>query len=90
MGFGILETFLNSDGTYEVDHEGNVTEVSAANPTDFMPSITLGLGYNLTRSSEKRNLIWIRPKLYWQLPHKTSSQYAAALQIGYAHTVAIR
>ena len=87
IGFGILETFLSSDGTYEVNENGTVTEVSPANPPDFMPSITLGLGYDLTKGAENRNLIWIRPKLYWQFPHKTSSQYMVALQVGFTHTI---
>lgn len=90
MGFGILETFLNSDGTYEVDPDGNVSQTTSANPPDFMPSLTLGLGYDLTKNSEKRNMIWIRPKLSWQIPHKTSSQYFVALQIGFTHTIAIK
>jgi len=90
VGFGILETFLNSDGTYEVDPDGTVSQASSANPPDFMPSLTLGLGYDLTKTSEKQNMIWIRPKLSWQFPHKTSSQYFAALQIGFTHTIAIK
>lgn len=90
IGFGILETFLNSDGTYEVAENGKVSEVSTANPPDFMPSITLGLGYDLTKGSGKRNMIWLRPKLYWQLPQKTSSVYYPAIQVGFTHTIASR
>lgn len=90
IGMGILQTFLNNDGTFEVDDSGSVTEASDANPPDFMPSVTLGMGYNLTNDSGSSNLIWLRPKIYWQFPHKTSSQYYAAIQIGYTHTISIK
>lgn len=87
IGIGILQSFLHSDGVYKVDESGSVSEASRVNPIDFMPSVTLGIGYNLTRDSDKRNLIWIRPKVYWQLPHKLKSTYNFSLQIGYTHTL---
>jgi len=90
IGVGVLETFLNSDGTFSVEDDGTVTEVSPANPPDLMPSLTVGLGYNLTQGSGKRNLIWIRPKIYWQFPHKTSSNYMMALQVGFTHTIRVQ
>jgi len=90
IGFGIIETFLNSDGAFEVDENGTVTEVSTANQPDFMPSVTVGMGYNLTKNSGNRNLIWLRPKIYWQVPHKTSSLFQPALQLGFTHTIAIK
>lgn len=85
IGVGILQSFLHSDDTYQVDDSGNVSEASTANPPDFMPSITFGIGYNLTKNTDQHNLIWLRPKLAWQVPHKTSSTYHPALQIGYTH-----
>ncbi|MGW8314929.1 MAG: hypothetical protein ACWGNV_04955, partial [Bacteroidales bacterium] len=73
IGAGIFQSWLHSDQVYEVDDAGVVSETSRINPPDFMPSLTLGLGYNLTRDSGKRNLIWLRPKIYWQVPHKTTA-----------------
>jgi hypothetical protein len=87
IGAGIFQSWLHSDQVYEVDDTGAVTETSRINPPDFMPSLTLGLGYNLTRDSEKRNLIWLRPKLYWQVPHKTTATYNFALQVGFTRTL---
>lgn len=87
MGAGILQAFLHSDGVYEVNDEGVVSEGSTSIPVDFMPSLTLGIGYNLSQGSGKQNLIWIRPKIFWQLPHKTLSAYNFALQIGFTHTI---
>jgi len=87
VGAGVLQAFLHSDGVYEVDDEGVVSEVSVIIPVDFMPSLTLGIGYNLSQGSGKQNLIWMRPKIFWQLPHKTESAYNFALQVGYTHTI---
>lgn len=87
VGAGIFQSWLHSDQVYEVDDAGRVSETSRINPSDFIPSVTLGLGYNLSGNSEKRNLIWLRPKVYWQVPHKTTSTYNFALQLGFTHTL---
>lgn len=87
IGIGVLEAIINSDGVYNVDDNGNVTEASRFNPPDLMPSITLGIGYNLTKNSGTMNLVWFRPKIYWQYPHKTSSTFNPAVQVGFTHTI---
>ena len=87
IGVGILQTFIHSDAVYEVDDAGVVSEGSKINPVKFMPSITLGVGYNLTKGTEKRNLIWVRPKISWMVPDKATSSYNVALQVGFTHTL---
>ena len=83
IGVGALVSILNSDGAYEVDENGNVKESGNFSTVDFMPSITLGIGYNITHKNGTVNLLWLRPKVYWQLPHKTTSTFSPVLQIGY-------
>ena len=90
IGVGMLQTFLHSDAVYEVDDSGQVSKGSRVNQVDFMPSVSLGLGYNLSRVSGGQNLIWIRPKLYFQLPYKTLTNYHLALQVGFTHTLKSR
>ena len=87
IGAGVMATMVNGDGTFEVDDDGMVREASPWNKPDFMPSITLGMGYNFTQKKEKLNMLWVRPKLYWQLPYKTSSVFHPALQVGFTHTI---
>ena len=87
IGVGILETILNADGAFEVDEDGKVSEAPSFNEPDFMPSITLGVGYNLTNNNGKQNLIWFRPKIFWQFPHKTSSTFHPTLQVGFTHNL---
>jgi len=87
IGFGVLFSTLNGDGVYEVDDNGVVSEVSSFNQPDLMPSVTLGIGYDLSRNSDSKNLVWLRPKLAWQFPHKLSSLYTPSVQLGYTHTI---
>lgn len=87
IGAGILQSWLHSDQVYEVDDSGAVSVTSRTNPPDFMPSLILGLGVDLTKDSGKRNLIWLRPKVFWQVPYKNSSTYNFAVQLGFTHTL---
>jgi hypothetical protein len=83
IGVGILQTILNGEeGVFEVDDNGTVSNASKFNAPDFMPSLTLGLGYNLTKHSDRRTLVWIRPKLFWQYPQRLLSVHHLALQMG--------
>ena len=49
IGAGIFQGILDSDAVYQVDESGTVTEGSRILPVDLMPSITLGMGYHLTK-----------------------------------------
>lgn len=89
MGIGILEPILNTDAVYKVDENGNISDAPKHNPIEFMPSISLGLGYNFSTHDNKRNLVWLRPKVFWQYPHKNTSTFNVALQLGVTHTINI-
>ncbi len=81
IGLGLLQTRINSDAVYNVDESGKATETGRFYAPDIMPSLTLGIGYQLS----EQNQIWFRPKLFWQYPHKTSSNYHVAIQLGFSH-----
>lgn len=87
IGIGLLETILNTDGVYKVDENGNVSDASKYNPIELMPSISLGLGYDFSKHDNKRKLVWLRPKIFWQYPHKTTSTFNVALQVGVTRTI---
>ena len=87
IGIGVLGSAINTD-VFKVDDNGVVSETSKLNPLQLMPSITLGIGFNLTKSNEKSmNLIWIRPKISWEYPHKDTASFSPALQIGFTHQI---
>ncbi|HKK64172.1 MAG TPA: hypothetical protein VJ951_16520 [Bacteroidales bacterium] len=59
----MLQSFLNSDGVFEVDDSGNANESTRSLTIDLLPSITLGLGHKLSKDGTNRNFIWMRPKI---------------------------
>jgi len=87
IGFGVMQTMLSGDAVYQVDDNGNVTESNRFNKPDLMPSISLGLGYDLSKGKEKKTLVWLRPKIYWQFPERTSSVFNPAVQFGVTHRI---
>lgn len=86
VGVGIMLSIYN-ETVFSISEDGTVREASRLAAPDLMPSITLGAGYDLARSPEKRAMIWIRPKLFWQFPYNTLALPHLALQIGYTHTL---
>ncbi|PHN07907.1 hypothetical protein [Flavilitoribacter nigricans] len=85
IGIGILQTMLNGeDGVFEVGEDGTVRRGSVFNQPDLMPSVTLGLGWDLTHRQDRKTLLWLRPKLYWQYPQKLVSVYHVAVQAGFS------
>jgi hypothetical protein len=52
----------------------------------FMPSATAGAGYNFSKNDEGSDLIWVRPKIYWDLGFRGLNLPYWALQIGFTHT----
>ena len=87
IGIGVLGSALNTN-VFTVDDNGNVSEGSKLNGLQLMPSLTLGIGYNLSKKNDNsRNIIWLRPKIVWQFPHKTTASYSPALQLGFTHQI---
>ncbi|MCP4310866.1 MAG: hypothetical protein GY790_06350 [Bacteroidetes bacterium] len=86
VGVGVIaknyktEMWFIDDYTYSIPH-GNGTVLG------FMPSVSAGLGYDLSKNKETSDLIWVRPKLYWDLGFRSLHLPYAALQIGYTHTL---
>lgn len=87
VGIGVLSTFLNADAVYSVGENGEVTESSRYAATDLMLPLTVGIGYNFSKDAERKKLLWMRPQLFWQYPHKTSSMFTPALQVGYTFSL---
>ena len=83
MGIGILEPVINSDEVIEVNDEGELSDGGRWMKPDLMPSLSLGIGYKLPEEISSRYvLVWLRPKIFWQIPHKTSSTFNPVIQFG--------
>jgi len=85
VGVGLIAKEYKTDYWYMDDYaqaipHGNTTVWG------FMPSVTVGAGYNLSKNKEGQDLLWIRPKFYWDLGIRGLYLPYWALQIGFTHT----
>jgi hypothetical protein len=85
VGAGIITSFYNSDYIWSYDKYTNVVFHYNKPAIGFTPSVTLGVAYDLTKNAEKSNLIWVRPKVYWNLGARGLNMPFFALQVGYTY-----
>ena len=85
VGVGVMLSYY-SEEVYEISEASDFTKASRLANPDFMPSITLGVGYDFSNYREKRRMIWARPKMFWQFPYNSLALPHLALQLGYTHT----
>lgn len=85
VGAGII---LKSYGTemWYIDEYFNGIPHGNKPVLGFMPSVSVGAGYDLSRDKDGTGLLWIRPKIYWDLGFRKLHQPYFALQLGYTHT----
>ena len=55
-----------------------------------MPSVSFGAGYDLSSEKDASSLLWLRPKIYWDLGFRMLHHPYFALQVGYSHTIKTR
>ncbi len=67
LGAGVLSMSNKTGNTWYYDNYGNVLRYGDRAVWGFIPSVTTGVGYNLTANKGIQNMIWIRPKIYWNL-----------------------
>jgi len=85
LGIGVMFPLLNAP-VYKVNEQGEVESSSKTMNPDFMPSFSMGIGYDFN-SSPQRDAVWIRPKVFWQYPYNTLPLPHIAIQIGFTHTL---
>jgi len=85
LGLGVIAKSYKGNYWYSDEYANSIPH---GNETvwGFMPSVTLGIGYDLSKEKEGSDLIWIRPKVYWDLGFRGLYLPYTALQIGYTHT----
>lgn len=86
FGLGVMSTFYDVESIFYLDKYSNSIRYNKGANISIMPSVSLGLGYNLTKNSETQNLIWLRPKIYWNLGFRGLHQPYTAVQAGFTHT----
>ena len=86
IGAGVMSTFYDVESIFYFDKYSNSIRYYKGANLSFMPSVSLGIGYNLTKNSETQNIIWLRPKIYWNLGFRGLHLPYGALQVGFSHT----
>jgi hypothetical protein len=84
IGAGLITTFYKTEMFYYDEYSNGIAHGGQPH-FGFMPSATIGIGYNVTHNSAKSNLIWVRPKVYWNLGLRGLNMPFYALQVGYTY-----
>lgn len=85
IGAGVIVKSYKSDYWF-VDDFSQVVAHGNKPIWGFMPSVAVGAGYDISKDKEGSDLIWIRPKIYWDLGFRGLYLPYWALQIGFTHT----
>ena len=86
LGIGVLSMSNKTDDAWYYDTYGNVLRYGDTPAWGLIPSVSLGGGYNLTKKKGTRNMIWIRPKIYWNLAFTGLDTPYAQVQFGFTKT----
>jgi hypothetical protein len=86
LGVGLIGKNFKTDSYWY--HDKYMANVAHGGSTvwGFMPSVTAGLGYNFAKGQEGADILWVRPKIYWDLGFRGLHLPYAALQVGFTHT----
>ncbi len=90
LGAGIIVKSFKTDAYWYRDEFAYAIAHGNKMVWGFMPSVTLGAGYNFSKDSQASNLLWIRPKIYWDLGFRGLNLPYFALQAGFTHTFKIK
>lgn len=87
LGIGLIrKTFTNSNYQFK-DNRGAVIFHGNKPVTGIMPSVTVGVGYDFSANKDHSAMLWVRPKVYWDLAYRPLNLPNAALQIGFTKTI---
>lgn len=86
LGLGLIsKSFKDSEYWYQDQYDNSIAHGNQA-ILGFMPSVSAGAGYNFSKKEQGADLIWVRPKIYWDLGFRGLHLPYWALQIGFTHT----
>ena len=89
LGAGLITKKYNT-GMWYVDKYAQSVLHNNQSTWGFMPSVTAGVGYNFGKNNKGDDLLWIRPKVYWDLGFRALYLPYWALQIGFTHTFSLK
>jgi hypothetical protein len=86
FGLGMMVSFYSDVPVYEAEN-GNAGYFPNGRGMDLMPSVSFGAGYKIGGKNGYHSHVWIRPKVYWQIPFNHPSQPNFGLQVGYTRAL---
>ena len=81
VGLAVAGTIFEPGGIWYSDKYETVVRYKDGPNWGVAPSVTAGLGYQLN----KQHMIWIRPKVYWNLLVRGLDRPYTSFQIGYTY-----
>jgi len=82
LGLAYLQSIPIGGPTYVVDAIGDVKEVRNLGRAHIMPSVTLGLGWDLEKHGLPPIRLFGRTQIFWQLPFNTTSLVHFGVLVG--------
>lgn len=84
LGLGLLVSFYQGDGIFQMDDHGSFRRVSPLGNAAFMPSVSLGIWVAAGKKEDPgRWAVHFRPKVFWQFPYNNLAMPHFALQAGF-------
>jgi len=68
LGLGYLHQFVHGGELFEVLPNGAIVEIPDKGQSRFMPSISLGAGYDFSKKTTKNFSLYLSPELFWKAP----------------------
>lgn len=87
IGMGVISNFYTLESIWYSDKYASVVRYSDGANWGFTPSVTLGGGYNITHKKGLQNIVWVRPKMYWNFGVRGINLPYSAIQFGFTHTL---
>ena len=87
LGLGAVYSIYEDKYWYKNNWDNLIGTGPKGRTIDIRPSITLGLGYHYGGSEGTLNHLWIRPKVFWQLPTNNPANPDFTLLIGFSRSL---
>lgn len=87
LGFGIISKDFKEDSYWYQDEYGTVYAHGNKAVWSLMPTVSFGAGFDLSGEKDHSTLIWVKPKVYWDLGFRPLHLPHYALQIGFTKTI---
>lgn len=87
LGVGVMHSYYKDRYWHENDWHNLFATGAKGRTFDIAPSVSLGIGREFGGVDGKTNNLWVRPKVFWQLPSNNPSNPNFTLQFGYSRNL---